>query len=66
MLARFYSSTPIRPKSQPPSRHALLYSRWARPVGKVLMLSIGSYYSLMYLWEYLEKKELEYEKLNRV
>ncbi|QLQ80821.1 hypothetical protein HG537_0E01760 [Torulaspora globosa] len=66
MLARFYSSSPAGPKTQPTSRHALLYSRWAKPVSKVFMLSIGSYYSLMYLWEYLERKELEYEELSKV
>lgn len=44
------------------SPHALMYRRWAKPVGKLLVLSVGSYYTLFYLWEYLERKELEYEK----
>lgn len=66
MLLRFYSSSPAKAKPEPPSRHALLYRKWPKPIGKVLLVSIGSYYSLMYLWEYLEKKEIEFESQKHV
>lgn len=47
---------------KPISPHKLMYVKWGKPVGRLLLLSVGSYYSLYYLWVYLEKRELENEK----
>ncbi|GAV52537.1 hypothetical protein ZYGR_0AG05280 [Zygosaccharomyces rouxii] len=44
------------PRSQM-SPHKLMYVKWGRPVGKSLLLSVGTFYSLYYLWEYLERDE---------
>ncbi|AQZ13704.1 (Zrou_YGOB_Anc_4.253a) [Zygosaccharomyces parabailii] len=49
-------------KSEPISPHKLLYVKWGWPVGRLLLLSVGSYYSLYYLWMYLEDGEIEDEK----
>ncbi|CCE92360.1 uncharacterized protein TDEL_0E01170 [Torulaspora delbrueckii] len=67
MLAnRLYSSYKTSSGPRRPSPHALMYRKWAKPVGKLLTLSIGSYYTLFYLWEYLERSELEYEKSRNI
>ncbi|SCU98522.1 LADA_0H13586g1_1 [Lachancea dasiensis] len=44
-----------------PSPHAMLYRRWAKPVGKSLALCVGSYYALYWAWEWLEKDEQRYQ-----
>ncbi|CAR22900.1 KLTH0D14454p [Lachancea thermotolerans CBS 6340] len=53
--------------SKAPSPHAMIYRRFAKPVGKMLTLCVGSYYSLCYAWEWLEKREraLESQKQQR-
>ncbi|CUS20257.1 LAQU0S01e02542g1_1 [Lachancea quebecensis] len=47
--------------SKAPSPHAMIYRRFAKPVGKMLTLCVGSYYSLFYAWEWLEQRELARE-----
>lgn len=58
MPKRWYSSANFDAK-KPPSPHAMMYRKWGKPVGRLLVLSVGSYYTLFYLWEYLNKKELQ-------
>lgn len=59
LFRRLYTSLGSDAKVQAPSPHALMYRKWGKPVSKLLILSVGSYYTLFYLWEYLEKKEIE-------
>lgn len=60
LMKRMYSSGGAQEKM--PSPHALLYRHWAKPVGKMLALSVGSYYTLYYMWEALEWSEKKREK----
>ncbi|SCV04767.1 LANO_0G12222g1_1 [Lachancea nothofagi CBS 11611] len=55
------ASSVLRNTQSQPSPHALIYRRWAKPVGKSLMFCVGSYYALYWAWELLEKGEREYE-----
>ncbi|GAV47524.1 hypothetical protein ZYGR_0H03690 [Zygosaccharomyces rouxii] len=41
----------------PMSPHRLMYVKWGKPVGKSLLLSVGTFYSLYYLREYLATDE---------
>ncbi|SCW01817.1 LAFE_0E07910g1_1 [Lachancea fermentati] len=41
----------------PPSPHTMIYRRWARPVGRMLAVCMGSYYALCFGWEWLERSE---------
>ncbi|SCU77794.1 LAMI_0A02366g1_1 [Lachancea mirantina] len=46
----------------PVSPHALLYRRWGKLTMKSVALCVGTYYSLYWLWELLERGERKREK----
>lgn len=48
------------------SPHRLMYVKWGKPVSKSLLLSVGTFYSFYYLWEYLEKKENDEKRLKDI
>ncbi|KAG4408534.1 hypothetical protein JTP64_001840 [Candida tropicalis] len=63
---RFSSTNPS--SQQPPinnqpkiNPHSVFYRQFAKPFTKICVISIGTYYGLIYLWEYLEKEAQESE-----
>lgn len=47
---------------EPPSPHALIYRLWAKPVGKMLFITVGTFYTLHYLRELLDNPTFDHEK----
>ncbi|KGQ89128.1 hypothetical protein MEM_02000 [Candida albicans L26] len=37
--------------------HTVFYKQFSKPFTKICLISIGTYYSLIYLWEFLDKSE---------
>ncbi|RCK54335.1 hypothetical protein Cantr_04080 [Candida viswanathii] len=64
---RFLSTPPQPPQPpvppQPPkiSPHSVFYRQFAKPFTKICVISIGTYYGLIYLWEHLDKEARERE-----
>lgn len=42
---------------KPVSPHARIYRVWGKPVSKMVLFSVGTYYILYWAWELLEKQE---------
>lgn len=49
--------------AKPISPHSRIYRVWGKPVSKMLLFSIGTYYTLYWAWEYLEKEELKRQSI---
>ncbi|CAK9435419.1 uncharacterized protein LODBEIA_P01460 [Lodderomyces beijingensis] len=54
-----FLSTPSSPKRDPQAinPHTVFYRQFSKPFTKICLLSVGSYYGMIYLWEYLESTQ---------
>ncbi|CCG21302.1 hypothetical protein CORT_0A09180 [Candida orthopsilosis Co 90-125] len=63
MHQRFYTTnSKPEPRINP---HTVFYRQFSKPFLKICALSLGTYYGLIYTWEYLEKKDIERDQKRR-